>query len=109
MASRIFYLFQILLVLFISFSLHAEDQPRKYVMCRNGKTIRTIRVETIAKDPGQCVTTYTKDGHDQVVGGGRNPASCDGVLDRVQKTLEEHSWKCRDMDNAIIHRDTAGN
>lgn len=87
---------------------HGEEQLRKYVMCRNGKTVRTLRIETNPKDSASWVTTYTKNGKDEVVGEGRNPASCDDVLARVQKTLETNSWKCRDMQNAVIHRETAG-
>lgn len=96
--------------LMISFALpaYAEQKVRKYVLCKNGKTVRTIRIEPNPKDNSSWVTTYTKNGVDTVVGEGRNPASCDGVLERVQKTLETNSWKCKDMQNAVIHRDTAG-
>ncbi len=89
-------------------SSFAEEQLRKFVMCRNGKTVRTIRIEPNPKENGSWVTTYTKNGKDEVVGEGRNPASCDDVLERVQKTLETNSWKCKDMQDAVIHRETAG-
>ncbi len=86
----------------------ADPQVRKYVMCRNGKIVRTIRVETNPKDKNSWITMYTKNGVDEIVGEAKNPSSCDVVLERVQKTLETNSWKCRDMQNATIHRETAG-
>ena len=85
----------------------ADEQLRKFVMCRNGKTVRTLRIEANPSESGSWITTYTKNGKDEIVGEGRNPASCDDVLERVQKTLESYSWKCKDMENAVIHRDTA--
>lgn len=88
---------------------NAVDSLRKYVICRNGSAVRTLRVEKDPENPARWLTYYTKSGKDQVVGEGLNPVSCDGVLNRVQKTLESASWKCRAIANPTIHRETAAN
>lgn len=85
----------------------SEETFKKYVMCRNGKTVRTIRVGADPADPESCVTTYTKGGKDEIVGSGKNPVSCVGVLERVQKTLEVNFWKCKDVQNTVMHRSAA--
>ncbi|MGE0634787.1 MAG: hypothetical protein AB7O96_20415 [Pseudobdellovibrionaceae bacterium] len=75
-----------------------------YVLCRNEKTVRTIRVNQ-AKGDG-CVTLYTKAGVDSQVGQARNFNSCRQVLDKIRQNLENHSWACKDVSNASISGDS---
>lgn len=65
------------------------------VLCKNGKAVRTIRVEKDQRDNEGWVTLYNKGGNDEVVGEGLNPKSCEDVLERVQKAIEPAGWKCR--------------
>lgn len=103
------YLLTFLAFVLLKVAPAQAEEVRKYVFCRNGKTVRTIRVEKDRRDNTGWVTLYTKAGKDQIVGEGFNPVSCEGILERVQKTLESYSWKCRDVSTVHqIHRGTAG-
>ena len=82
----------------------SEDFQEKMVLCRNGKAVRTIRIEKDPQDGEKCVTTYTKGGKDEVVGGGRKSLGCVSVLDRVRGTLEKNFWKCHDVANHAMHK-----
>ena len=82
----------------------SEDFQEKFVLCRNGKAVRTIRIEKDPNDGEKCVTTYTKGGKDEIVGGGRKSLGCVGVLDRVRGTLEKNFWKCHDVANHTLHK-----
>lgn len=75
----------------------AENLP--YVMCRNKKLVRTIRIENI---PDGCRTLYTKMGVDSVVGSAKNRTSCDSFLANVRKNLEGADWKCKEVSSAVV-------
>ncbi|MFK8139019.1 MAG: hypothetical protein AB8E15_11715 [Bdellovibrionales bacterium] len=86
-----------ILVLFASSFVHAKKiSPKSYVMCRNAKIVRTIRVDW---DSGleQCNTIYTKAGKDRVIGEGKFLESCVGFSTNVQANLEKAGWNCKNM------------
>jgi hypothetical protein len=78
-----------------------KENLDQFVMCRLGKTIRTIRVGKNSEAEG-CVTTYTKNGQDREVGSGRNWQSCTDILENIKTNLENASWKCREIEKASI-------
>lgn len=88
-------------------ALALSEQPKKFVICKNGKAVRTLRIEKDPSGQKNCVTTYTKNGKDEVVGEALNPNSCEDVLSRVQKTLETNAWKCKAYQSSYIYRETA--
>ena len=71
-----------------------------YVICKNRKIVRTVRVEKAAG--GSCKTIYTKAGVDRDIGSGRNSASCFKFMDNVQGNLESAGWKCKDISSSAI-------
>lgn len=70
-----------------------------YVLCKNQKIVRTLRIE---KESGKCQTVYTKNGQDQVIGSGLNPNSCQKFLTDVQGNLEKAGWKCRETKDSAL-------
>jgi hypothetical protein len=87
-------------VLFLSFlSAKAAISDVTYVLCKNQKTVRTLRIE---KTSGKCQTIYTKNGLDQVIASGYNPTSCQKFLDDVQGNLIKAGWKCREPKESAV-------
>lgn len=68
-----------------------------YVLCRNKKIVRTIRVEVESGDTQSCETLYTKGGVDRSVGSGINNSSCMRVMNNIKGNLEAASWTCKDI------------
>ena len=75
----------------------AAKHRQTYVMCRNKKIVRTIRVEMDGGDKSNCETLYTKAGIDRIVGNGVNKESCIRVVNNIRGNLEAAAWKCRDI------------
>lgn len=90
-----------LILISSSISAVAEvSMPKLSVMCRHGKEVRTLRIE---KDPkGGCITIYTKFGKDQNIGKAQNPQSCVDILKRVETTLTNADWKCREVQESRV-------
>jgi hypothetical protein len=63
-----------------------------YVLCKNKKVVRTIRIE---KAGDECVTIYTKAGIDKNVGGGKFAGSCDKIVENIKGNLEKAGWTCK--------------
>jgi hypothetical protein len=74
-----------------------QAPANNYVMCKNQKNVRTIRVEN-EKDENLCVTFYTKAGVDREVGRAQSRASCEKIVENIRKNLEKANWKCRDLE-----------
>lgn len=83
-------------VLFFSIPLSAEEVD-SLVLCKNNKTVRTLRVE---REDDRCHAIYTKQGVDSVIGSGQNTASCEDFVQGVRKNLEEARWSCREAKEA---------
>lgn len=78
-------------------------------LCKKGKIVRTLRVEKDHRDQVGWITTYSKDGAEAIIGEGLNPASCEDVMLRVQKAIEDGGWKCRAVQSVSVERGTASN
>jgi len=91
----ILWIFNIILFFSVSF---AEST---YVLCRNQKMVRTIRIESNV-DGVTCMTKYTKAGVDQVVAASRSQNSCKTVLENIKTNLEKAAWNCKDISSSRI-------
>ncbi len=74
----------------------AEKDVKQYVICRNQKIVRTIRVECQEKNV-DCDTIYTKDGTDRVEGFNNNIFGGQKILANIKTNLENAAWKCNDV------------
>lgn len=86
-----------LTVLFFSSFAHAE-MGESFVLCKNKKMVRTLRVE-LGSDQ-KCRAIYTKQGVDEVIGSSQQVASCVEFVSNVRKNLEEGKWSCREVKEA---------
>ena len=87
-------------MLFICVSVAASFAPALTIICKNEKSVRTLRTD---KTSTGCRAIYTKQGVDQVVGASvRDSNACDSIIDGIRKTLEGSVWKCRDVKEAVI-------
>jgi hypothetical protein len=68
---------------------------KQYVICRNQKIVRTIRVE--CQQNGACNTIYNKDGADKAEGSKINVTASQKILGNIKGNLEKASWKCDDV------------
>ena len=94
----------VLMILAISFVARAEETADRdpaaakeksyFALCKNGKAVRTIRIDL---NGSSCVATYTKEGVDQVVGKSGTSAICHEVFDKIRTNLEAGNWKCKDV------------
>jgi hypothetical protein len=73
----------------------AEDQPN-FVLCRNQKTVRTVRIDKVGD---LYVTKYTQHGVDKEVGRGRNRGSSLKIMENIKINLEKSNWKCKELSN----------
>lgn len=73
----------------------ASKDTSSYVICRNQKMVRTIRVDL--SNGGACKTIYTKEGKDEIVGKSGTPDLCYEVVNKVRANLEKSVWKCKDV------------
>lgn len=79
-----------------AFWAQAGDQKGAYILCRNGKEIRTLKTK-IGSDK-VCQAMYNRDGKsEKSVGSGLNYDSCVSFLTKVRENLEKGGWKCRDV------------
>ena len=83
-------------------SLPSAGQENKttYLICKNGPSVRTLRVLT--EKNGGCVTTYTKEGVDQSVAHSWKSDRCSKVLANIRINLEKAQWKCKDISEARV-------
>ncbi|MBT4761449.1 MAG: hypothetical protein HOO06_07100 [Bdellovibrionaceae bacterium] len=91
------FVFILVFMILASVSVFAVSvSPSQYVICKNKKFVRTIRVEK-QDDKGQCITKYTKAGIDRVIGSGIRMNSCQNFLKNVKGNLERANWSCREI------------
>jgi hypothetical protein len=92
------FTFPILTMSAISINASAADidkDVKQYVICRNQKIVRTIRVE--CSKGVECDTIYTKEGADRVEGSNNNIMGGQKILSNIQANLEKAAWKCNDV------------
>jgi hypothetical protein len=88
-------------LLFVVSSLWAQsaEADGMAVLCRNKKTVRTLRVE---KQKDGYITLYTKAGVDREVGRGQSLVSNKNILGNIRTNLEGAGWKCQDLQNFSV-------
>lgn len=84
-----------------------SEQFGGYVICRNDRVVRTIRIE---KDEGSraWVAYYTKLGVDKEVARANTLSSCHRVLENIKDNLTKANWKCKELEkvSATVAADT---
>lgn len=80
----------------------ADQKVMEYVLCKNQKVVRTIRITPETGEPQDCQVTYSKAGSDEVVGQSRSLASCQSILGNIQRNLESSKWNCKKVGNAKV-------
>jgi hypothetical protein len=96
--SKILFLFAFSFVLVMGSKVLGEDDVegvKQYVICKNQKTVRTIRVE--CPKNGECNTIYNKEGTDLVEGSNNNISGSQRILGNIKANLEKAAWKCNDV------------
>ncbi len=93
-----------LLFLAIGISAHAslDQKASAFVLCKNQKNVRTIRITPDEAEKRGCTVTYSKSGVDEIVGGNRSYDACKSVLHSIQLTLEASRWNCRNVGQAHL-------
>lgn len=73
----------------------ANKENSSYVICRNQKLVRTIRVDL---QGAACKAVYTKEGKDDIVGKSGTADLCYDVVRKIRINLEKGgAWKCKDV------------
>lgn len=67
-------------------------QEDLFVVCKREKMTRWLRAYRL--ESGKCQTQYSKEGYLQIISSATYFSSCEGVLQSVQKNLEEGGFKC---------------
>ncbi len=78
----------------------AIEESEALVVCKNNRTVRTIRVNN--EDDGTCRTVYTKQGVDRVVGNAKFKTSCLQFLNNIKSNLEGAAWSCREVSKSKV-------
>lgn len=92
----------VLILAFINFNTWAAEKPEEFILCRNAKTVRTIRVQKSQEKNGEWVTLYTKSGVDKVVGTGYSLESNVKIAGNIKRNLEEAGWRCRNVNETAV-------
>lgn len=83
-----------------------QQKPSQFVMCKNQKAVRTIR---ITPDSSGCTTTYSKGGVDEIVEDNSQIAKCRDRLKALQENLESSRWSCKQQNAELtISGEVAG-
>lgn len=78
-----------------------DQKAMAFVLCKNQKDVRTIRVLPENKD--NCTVTYSKGGVEEVVGSNRSMQTCKSILKSVRENLESSKqWNCRSVETASV-------
>lgn len=75
-----------------------------FVLCRNKKTVRTIRVE---KKNQEFQTIYTKSGVDKTVGQASGYLSAFTIMKNIEANLKGAGWSCADIEKFEVTRSAA--
>jgi hypothetical protein len=80
-----------------SFAKDDKDKKGMYVLCKNLKQVRTLRIRDSAADKKICEVVYTKEGISKVEGSGQYYEGCVKILNNIKANLEKGWWKCKDI------------
>ncbi len=78
----------------------AKPAAEYFIICKNLKVVRTLRVEVT---PEKCTAIYTKLGQDRSIGSSqRGTSMCRGFVDQVRDTIAKAGWKCKEMKSGQV-------
>ena len=80
----------------------SDSSAKAYVLCKSQKSVRTIRIIENSDKSG-CKAYYTKEGHDNFMGGGKDFSICQNVLNKIRRNLQDGGWKCRDVSRVSVY------
>ena len=79
-----------------------DQKASAFVLCKNKKDVRTIRVLPDGQKADNCTITYTKGSVEEVVGSNRSMTTCKSILKNIQFNLEASKWSCRNVRMAEV-------
>ncbi len=85
-----------------SSSASVDEKAAAFVLCKNKKDVRTIRILSEGEKAENCRITYSKGGVEETVGVNRTMGSCKSILKSIQTNLESSSWSCRSVQTAHV-------
>lgn len=94
-------MFWVFSALLLTANVSAADKLKDFILCRNNKTVRTIRVDK-ATDTTDWITYYTKGGVDKEVGRGKSLDSNKKISDNIRKNLELAGWRCKNVSDSSV-------
>lgn len=100
MASFISFVFVALLA--SNAGAAVAQKASAFVLCKNKKDVRTIRVLPDAGKNENCTITYTKGGVEEIVGSNRSMNTCMSIMKNIQFNLESSKWSCRNVSSADV-------
>lgn len=80
----------------------ADQKASAFVLCKNKKDVRTIRILPEGQTTDKCMITYSKGASEEVVGTHRSASSCSSILKNIQYNLEASKWSCRSVPSARV-------
>ena len=98
---------------FSSAAFAADQKASAFVLCKNQKNVRTIKIlpdKSIELEPktagakplNGCAVSYSKSGVDEVVGTNKSLDTCKSILKSIQFNLETSKWSCRTVQTAVV-------
>ena len=79
-----------------------DQKTSSFVLCKNKKDVRTIRVLPDMQKADRCTITYSKGGVEEVVGSNRSMTTCQSIAKNIQFNLETSKWSCRNVESAQV-------
>lgn len=79
-----------------------EEKASTFVLCKNKKDVRTLRILPESDKPEHCRITYSKGSVEQTMGANRSLNSCKSILKSIQGNLEAANWSCRSVQTAHV-------
>lgn len=76
-------------------------EPIDYWACRSAGTVRTVSVDSVKESDFSCITTYSKNGVEQVVGRGTWMVSCQKIAENILQNLKSAQWKCSNYSGKV--------
>ena len=81
-------------------SSEEKSTAEYFVLCKNLKIVRSLRVEA---SPQKCTAIYTKLGQDRSIGTSqRGVENCRSFVNQVKDTLIKAGWKCKEMKSGQV-------
>lgn len=79
-----------------------DEKVSTFVLCKNKKDVRTLRILPESDKPENCKITYSKGGSEETMGSNRSLNSCKSILKSIQANLEASNWSCRSVQTAHV-------